>query len=530
MNQTLPKILVVGRNSHYQEFLPASEFQYEQVAELNTCVERLNNHSFDLILLELSLPDCHGLNTLSQVRATTPHTPVIVMADSGEEELASRTIWMGAQDYLLQSQINGPALTSTIHKTIDRHRCQLTHNHEGFLLQVLMDNIPDAIYFKDTRSRFLMISRAMSKKFGLNDPQEAVGKTDSDFFTSTHAQQALRDEQQIMRSGQPMKDMEESETWYDGRTTWASTTKMPLRNQSGRIVGTFGISRDITTRKLAELALEERTLQLQKKNEQIQEELKMARELQLAMLPQNFPVVPNGGGTKDSALNFFSFFLPSGAVSGDFFDIIPLSENSVGVFICDVMGHDVRAALVTAMLRALVEDFSFKSSSPGDLLAGINRELFNVFQQAGSTMYATAFYLVADVASHRISFASAAHPNPLHLKRCENKVESLSPEKGGKKGPALGLFKEAKYPTYERSMDPNDVVILYTDGMTEAEGEDAEIFSYERLSDTIHRHSNRPTNEMLAETLGEIRRFCGHQEFDDDVCLIGVEVKSLKSN
>jgi serine phosphatase RsbU (regulator of sigma subunit) len=156
--------------------------------------------------------------------------------------------------------------------------------------------------------------------------------------------------------------------------------------------------------------------------------------------------------------------------------------------------------------------------------------LFGVFQQAGTTMYATAFYMIADIGSGKLSYASAAHPNPLQLKRCHGLVEVLSPEGNGKKGPALGLFKEGKFPTYERHIDPDDVVILYTDGMTEAEGEGEEIFSQERLAETIQKHSDKPTNEMLSETLGEIRRFSGRQEFEDDVCLIGVEVKKLKTN
>ena len=141
-----------------------------------------------------------------------------------------------------------------------------------------------------------------------------------------------------------MEGIEESETWPDGSVTWVSTTKMPLRNQSGRIVGTYGISRDITARKEAQLALAEQTQLLHKKNQQIEDELKMARELQLAMLPQDFPCLaasPESG----EALKFYSYYMPSGAVSGDFFDVFQLSDTAVGIFICDVMGHDVRAAL-----------------------------------------------------------------------------------------------------------------------------------------------------------------------------------------
>jgi sigma-B regulation protein RsbU (phosphoserine phosphatase) len=463
------------------------------------------------------------------VYSAAPHTPVVVLAEAADEEIAARTICLGAQDYLLKPQLTAPALLHTIRKTLDRHYCQLTHNHEGFLLQTLMDSIPDSVYFKDTRSRFLMISHALAKKHRLSDPQQAVGKTDADYFTKPHADQALADEQTILRTGQPMEGIEESETWPDGSVTWVSTTKMPLRNQSGRMVGTFGISREITKRKLAELALAERTLQLHKKNQQIEEELKMARELQLAMLPQSFPAIFTDDATAE-ALKFFSFFIPSGAVSGDFFDVFPLSETSVGIFICDVMGHDVRAALVTAMLRAQVEDLSATATDPGQLLTEINQALFKVFRQAGTTMFATAFYLVVDVATSQLSYASAAHPNPLQLKRCHGKVEMLGPDPGGKKGPALGLFRDSKFPTYQRPMHAEDVIVLYTDGLIEEEGRDDEIFSQERLAEAIQNLGTLPTKELLAKTLDEIRRFSGHQEFSDDVCLLGVEVKRLKSD
>ena len=301
-------------------------------------LEKISTGTYDLILMELVLPDNHGLNAFNQLHSAAPHTPTVVLAEAADEEIAARTICLGAADFLIRPQLTVSILLQTIRKTLDRHYCQLTHNREGFLLQTLMNSIPDAVYFKDTRSRFLMISNALAKKHGLTDPQQAVGKTDADFFTKPHADKALADEQTILRTGQPMEGIEESETWPDGSVTWVSTTKMPLRNQSGRVVGTFGVSRDITKRKLAELSLAEHTRQLHKKNQQIEDELKMARELQLAMLPQHFPAVCCD--VPRPRLKFFSYFIPSGAVSGDFFHVLPFSESSVGIFICDVMGHE----------------------------------------------------------------------------------------------------------------------------------------------------------------------------------------------
>lgn len=527
MSKTTPKLLLIEKSSACAQLLAPGAFELQRADNLAAGLEKINAHSHDLILLDLALPDGQGLNAFSQVHAAAPQTPVVVLADVAEEEIAARTLSLGAQDYLLKPQLSAQFLAGAIRKTLDRHYCQLTHNYEGFLLQTLMNSIPDAVYFKDTRSRFLVISRALAKKHHLADPQQAVGRTDADYFTPPHAEQALADEQTIMRTGQPMEGIEESETWPDGSVTWVSTTKMPLRNQSGRIIGTFGISRDITTRKLAELALAEQTRLLHKKNQQIEDELKMARELQLAMLPQDFPAVTCGtAGTE--ALKFYSYYLPSGAVSGDFFDVFSLSETAVGVFVCDVMGHDVRAALVTAMLRALVEDLSAEAMDPGQLLTEINRALFKVFRQAGTTMFATACYLVADAATGQLCYANAAHPHPLRLQRPAGVVEVLDHDAGGKKGPALGLFRDSKFPTCRRSMREADLIVLYTDGLIEEESPNGEIFSQERLGETIASLHALPPKELLAKTLDEIRRFAGHTEFSDDVCLLGIEVKRLK--
>jgi len=129
--------------------------------------------------------------------------------------------------------------------------------HERYLLHSLMDNLPDSIYFKDTGSRFTRINKALAERFGLSDPSQALGKTDFHFFTEEHARQAFKDEQEIMRSGQPLVGKEEKETRPDGRVRWVSTTKLPLRDKDGKIIGTFGVSRDIIDRRKVEEAPED---------------------------------------------------------------------------------------------------------------------------------------------------------------------------------------------------------------------------------------------------------------------------------
>ncbi len=141
---------------------------------------------------------------------------------------------------------------------------------ERFLMEALMDNIPDRIYFKDRQSRFIRINKPMAKAFKLSQPDEAIGKTDFDFFLPEHARQAFEDEQQIVKTGDPLVGREEKETWPDGSVTWVSTTKMALRDKSGNIIGSFGISRDISDRKQAELALDLKTQELLRSNAELE--------------------------------------------------------------------------------------------------------------------------------------------------------------------------------------------------------------------------------------------------------------------
>ena len=146
---------------------------------------------------------------------------------------------------------------SVNHDITDRKRAEEALAWEQYLLGSLLDNLPDHIYFKDRDSRFTRLSKSQEKAFGLSDSTQALGKTDFDFFTEAHARPAFESERKIIATGQPMLGLEEKETWPDGRLTWRITSKLPLKDQAGNIIGTFGISSDITDRKYSEEALQE---------------------------------------------------------------------------------------------------------------------------------------------------------------------------------------------------------------------------------------------------------------------------------
>ena len=147
------------------------------------------------------------------------------------------------------------SLRGTIQDITDRKRAEEALMEERHLLHTLMDNLPDLIYFKDRESHFTRINLALARKSHLDNPAQAVGKTDFDFLPAENAEGFQKDDAELLSAGQSIVGKEEKGIWPDGQVTWLSTTKMPLRDADGNISGTFGFSRDITERKRAEEAL-----------------------------------------------------------------------------------------------------------------------------------------------------------------------------------------------------------------------------------------------------------------------------------
>ena len=167
-------------------------------------------------------------------------------------------IWVSISSSLVFNSVHQPLYFISQIQDISERKCsEKALEEERNLMNSLMNNIPDGIYFKDTKSRFVRVNQAQANHFSLTDPSQALGRSDFDFFSDQHARPAYDDEQKIIQTGQPLIDQEEKETWPDGHSGWVSTTKMPFRNSAGEIIGTFGISRDITRRKQSEAILRE---------------------------------------------------------------------------------------------------------------------------------------------------------------------------------------------------------------------------------------------------------------------------------
>jgi len=266
--------------------------------------------------------------------------------------------------------------------------------------------------------------------------------------------------------------------------------------------------------------------ELRKRNAQMEADFNMAREIQQVFLPRQYPVFPRGAKAGESAVRFTHRYLPAAAVGGDFFNIFPISDTLAGTFICDVMGHGMRAALVTAILRGLVEQLIPTGTDPGQFLAAINHSLHVILEQTEEPMLATAVYVIVDLAQRELRFANAGHPSPYRISRGDGSVHPFK-HFDQSRGPALGLFADSAFPVGRCAIEPNDLLVLFTDGLYEVPGRVGEEFGQERLLQAVRQRAQLGASDLFDELLLEVKEFSSDKEFEDDVCLIGMEIQRL---
>jgi len=395
------------------------------------------------------------------------------------------------------------------------------------LYHSLVDTMPQCIFRKDIEGRYTFANREFCRTVN-RSLEEVLGKAISDFLPPEVAKLRQADDQLVMELGRPITHVEQNR-FQNKDDQYLQVLKIPILDAAGQVVGIQGMFWDISEQKLAEerirraneeLAASQEKLRL--KNAQMEDDLKVAGEIQAAMLPNQLPTFPRGVPTTQSAFHFTHRYRPTGAVGGDFFNVNGLSDTEATVFICDVAGHGVRSALVTAMIRALLEELRPLAADPGQFLTKLNKDLGAILKHAGTPVLTTAFYLVADSTSGILRYANAGHPKPLLIRRATGAVEALL-NVSKKSQAALGVFEKVTYETSEVTFSPRDLVMLYTDGLYEVHNGAGELYTQGFLTAATQKHAQMPSDQLFDQLLDEIRQFAGTHQFDDDVCLVGIE-------
>ena len=312
----------------------------------------------------------------------------------------------------------------------------------------------------------------------------------------------------------------------DGSTFFVEAAAAANFNTDDELTGIVLSFNDITARRHAEAQREQYAEQLRIRNTEMEADQDMAREVQLALLPREFPTFPAGSSLEESLLIFNHFYRPSTTLGGDFFYILPISDHQAGLFVCDVMGHGMRAALITAIMRSMLEELKPIADNPGLFLSHMNREFMTILRDAQEFMFVSAAYVFFDLEKRQIGFSDAGHPNPLFVNRLRKTVAPLRPNQEPL-GPALGILDKYTYPTIERPLEKGDGVLIYTDGITEAEGKGRQQYGEEHLVASARRHLSAKPDQFLSAMVSDAESFATPAGFDDDVCIVIAEVRDL---
>ena len=382
-------------------------------------------------------------------------------------------------------------------------------------LRLIIDSVPLHVYFKNRDHEFVIANQAVAEWFGFSCPEELYDKSDRDIFSETHWRKTEADEKQIMELGVAVAGEIEKEVWGGEKETWVITSKYPWRDSEGEVVGTFGVSSDISDLMQAQSDLRKLAATYERKNGEMAEELELAREVQQALLPDEFPKISGGGAT----MNFCRLYEPAHLLTGEFFEVLPLAPDRVGFLMGEVFDRGVRSALIVSMLRGLIEKEIASAGDAGEFLTGINVGLSHLLLNSGHETKATAFYGLVDLTKGEIQLSIAGHVNPMAV--FDDGVRQLVPPAYAC-GPALGVAENSSYGTVSAPLTGLRRLICFTEGFQNTNNVEGKEFGVTRMLEEVERGGDLDrVMERLAEA---VKDFGGHQEFENAICLLGWEI------
>ncbi len=381
------------------------------------------------------------------------------------------------------------------------------------LFESLMEQTADRIYIKDKQSRLIAASQALADMHGYSDRHDIEGMTDFDLFSIEHAQQAFDDEQQIIKTGEPMVNIVEKETWPDGTTTWVTSSKAPLHLNSGKIAGILGISRDITAEKLAQEKLAASEQRLREQNEIMNSDYESAHKVQSVMIPGRVPDI--------KYINIAYLWKPMTSVGGDILSFPRNPNNCLLFYLGDVCGHGATAAFYTVLLKYLTShEAEVYHDDPTKFLDAVNSEITGRLGSGFVTGMAGHFSRREKDGSRILHLANCGHPLNLIYRAATHTIEStfLRP------GMVMGLPGGSASDTVELELQQGDRFYTYTDGILEASNAEGEEFTRQGLEQCLLNNANRPLQETLDTLYATVQDFTGQTSQQDDITLLAFEL------
>ena len=403
---------------------------------------------------------------------------------------------------LISSALQGALLV----RQVQEHSAKIVR--QKYILETFMANVPETIYFKDRESRFTQVNHSLAVSFGLDNPNDLVGKTDFEFFPEDQARAKCQQEQEIMRTGTPVLALEEP----DAGGRWALTTKMPLRDEHGDIIGTFGISHDITELKQTQQGLEDAYTEIRMLNDQLKDEnLRMQTEMELAQQIQT-SLLPMKVKNVHPDFEIAAVMLPADEVGGDYYDIAFDLEQNLWFSIGDVSGHGVTPGLIMMMAQTIHTAITVNYHvSPKEVVIGVNKALYRNIKDRLEADHFMTFTSLKYLGDGRFQHAGA------HLGLIVYRQDSQQCELIETDGTFLNFIPDISHATNnaEFSMAVGDLLVLYTDGLTEAFDKHNTLLDIHRFQDIVRRHAAKDVDTLKDSILHEVLTWCDGKRTDD---------------
>jgi sigma-B regulation protein RsbU (phosphoserine phosphatase) len=335
---------------------------------------------------------------------------------------------------------------------------------------------------------------------------EIVGEQITILTSGEHSDEFYAEITKMIRAGKVWQG-EMIKKSKDGRLFPEDLSITPIVDSNGEIVNYVSISQDITERKELER-------QLKIANERMSIELNFAREIQMSMLPLIFPAFP-----LRKELTLYATLHSAREVGGDFYDFYFIDDDHLCFVIGDVAGKGAPGALLMAVSKTLIKSRAADDSSPSSILTHVNNELS---EENESAMFVTVFLGILNVKTGDLVYTNAGH-NPPYIKRADGELQKLD----AFHGPVIGAMPELTYKQDQDILGVDDVIMLYTDGVTEALDIDDQLYSDPRLVDLLSAQHYKHPKEMVETVAEDVQAFQGEAEQADDITILAVQYYGL---
>ncbi len=389
------------------------------------------------------------------------------------------------------------------------------------LLRTLIDVAPCRIFVRDREHRFRILNEEYRRSLDPEVVDSFLGRTLRELVDDPRVAIIQEEDEAIMRTGVPVLRRIEFDSSPVAAGKWLSVSKVPLRTAEGTIGGIVGIAFDISPQKEAEARVRAASHELASKNAQIESELAMARKLQIALATAGFPnrLILESGASVSAAF----LYEPCEHLAGDFFHLIRIDQGRFAVLICDVMGHGVRSALVTAMIRGLVEENRSELIHPTSLFNRINRVLYGFARDPDFPRFVTAAYALFDVERNSLTIANAGHPSLLCVSSCpgHTEIDRLKTHRD----PALGLVENFSYRSSTSTLQTDSAYLFYTDGLVEQRNDTDQEFGLNGIHAALSSLPEANPVTLVHRLREALANHAGRQSFTDDVCAMALQIR-----